>query len=139
MPEEFDIQKLKSEYPEFFEQIPSELLEFILSEEFSSTVAQVCLENEVTDEEKIEKIASRVVLALFGEIPQRNLAEILERGVKLNRETAEKIHLELNRLIFSQFREARPVARPSPPVLEEAEEEKLEKPPKKDIYREPVE
>lgn len=141
MPKEFDIQKLKSEYPEFFEKVSPGLLEFILSEKASSKIAEVCLENGVKDEEKIEKIAYRVVLALLGQIPKESLAEILEKGVKLNSETASKIYAEINRLIFSQIKKTKPKeaqltqqTKPSPPV-----EEKPKGPSKKDTYREPIE
>lgn len=133
MPEEFDIQKLKEKYPEFFEQIAPELLEFILSEETSLKIANICLENGVEDEEKIEKIAYRVVLVLCEQVPKENLPEILEKGAKLDSETARKISTELNQVIFSQIKETQPI-KPSPLAPEE-----IERPPKKDIYREPIE
>lgn len=158
MPEEFNIQKLKSEYPELFRRFSSELLEFIFSEETSSKIAQICLENGVEDEEKIEKIAYRVALTLLDQIPKENLTEIVEKGVKLNHKTAGKISIEIKRLIFSQIPETQPKeiqkeedqieedkieedeptqpAKPSPPATEK---EKPEKPSKKDVYREPTE
>lgn len=108
MTNDIEIQKLKSKYPEFFEQFSPELLEFLFSEETSSKIAKICLENGVEDEEKIEKIAYRVTLALFGQIPKENLTEVLEKGVKLNHETAKKISIEIKRLIFSQIPETQP-------------------------------
>jgi len=156
MTNDIDIQKLKSEYPEFFEQVSPELLKFIFSKETSSKIAEICLENGVEDEEKIEKIAYRVALALLGHIPKENLAEILEKGVELNSETAQKIYVMVNRLIFYPIKETRPgktqseeikteedqieedeltqPTKPSPPI-----EEKPQKSPKKDTYREPIE
>jgi len=135
MANNIEIQKLKSEYPEFFKQISPELLEFIFSEETSSKIAQICLGNGIEDEEKIEKIAYRITLALLDQVPKENLAEILEKGVKLNHETAEKISIEVKRLIFSRIQETQPT-KPSPPATEK---EKPEKPTKKDVYREPTE
>jgi hypothetical protein len=157
MSEEFEIQKLKSEYPEFFVQVSPDLLEFIFSEETSSKIAEICLENGIEDEEKIEKIAYRVTLALLEQVPKENLAEILEKGVEIDFETAEKISIEIKQLIFSQIPETQPKEiqkeedqieedeieedeltqpeKPSPPVTEK---EEPEKPSKKDVYREPV-
>jgi len=149
MLEEFDVQKLKSEYPQFFEEVPPELLEFILAKETSSKIAEICFESGVEDEEKIEKIAYRITLALLGKIPKENLTEILEKGVGLNHETARKIHALVNLLISSKIKETQPLQptkpKRSPLIPELVLEEELEKPPKsenplkKDIYREPKE
>lgn len=96
-----EVQELKKQYPEFFKKHPSELLEFILSEETSSKIAGICLENGIEDEEKIEKIANRVVSALLKEFPKEKLPQVLEKGVGLNLGTAEKISAEINQFIFS--------------------------------------
>lgn len=149
MPKEFEleIQKLKNDYPEFFEQFSPEFLDFIFSEETLAKIAEICLENGIEDEEKIEKIAYRVTLALFNQVPKENLAEILEKEVNLSQETAEKIFIEIKRRIFSQAPEMlkrKPVqpSKPSPPVEPELgppPEVKPEIKPKRDIYREPIE
>lgn len=145
MASDSEIQKLKSEYPEFFEQFSPQLLDFVLSEETAFNIAEICLENGIEEEEKLEKIAYRVGLALLvGGVPKENLAEILEEGVKINSETAQKISVEVNRLIFSQIKEipseetqlTQPTT-PFPPAPEE--EKKPERPSKKDVYREPIE
>ena len=151
MPEEFDAQNLKKEYPELFEQFPSEFLEFLFSEETSSKIAEICFENGIQDEEKIEKIAYRVGLILLDQVPRENFAKILEKGVDLDRETAEKISIEINRRIFSQVPEllkaeeptqsvppppeVKPEVAPSPEVKPEGEPKET----RKDIYREPIE
>jgi len=146
-----DIQKLKNEYPDFFEKFPSEFLEFIFSEETSSKIAEICLENGVEDEEKIEKIAYRISLVLFNQVPKKNLAEILEKGVNLPCEIAEKISIEVNRRIFSQTPEvlkkeeqltqpaqpsltSKPEVAPPPEVRPKVEPKET----RKDIYREPI-
>lgn len=159
MPEEFEIQKLKEQYPEFFEEISPEFLDFLFSEETSSKITEICFENGIEDEEKIEKVAYRISLILFGQVPKENFATILENGVPLNREVAERISIEVNRRIFSQAppvlkEEAIPQPAPtSPPSIQEETstpeiqpEETLEIQPeekpkeiKKDVYREPIE
>jgi len=152
MPEEFDIQKLKKEYPELFEEFSPELFEFLFSEETSSKIAEICLENGVEDEEKIEKIAYRISLVLFNQVPKENLTRILERGVNLPCEIAERISMEVNRRIFSQAPEvlkkeeqltqpaqpslpSKPEVAPPPEVKPKVEPKEA----RKDIYREPFE
>lgn len=143
MVNEIEVQKLKSEYPEFFEQVSPKLLELILSEETAFNIAEICLENGIEDEEKIEKIASRVALTLLNEVPKENLAEIFEKGVKINPETAQKISIEVKRLIFSQIEETQlekvQLTQPTKPSSSGAGEENPERSSKKDVYREPIE
>ena len=148
MPEESEIQKLKKEYPEFFEQFSSEFLEFIFSEDTAFKIVEICLKNNIENDKIIEKIASRITLALLNQVPKENLAAILEKGVNLNREIAEKISIEVNRQIFSQApeilrEEERPVppappspeVKPSPEIKPEVEPKEK----RKDVYREPIE
>ena len=142
MSDELEFQKLKKEYPEFFKQVSSEFLEFIFSEETSSKIAQICLENGIEDEEKIEKIAYQITLALLGQTPKENLAKILEKGLKLDSETARKIRVEVDRLIFSQAQEtqlkANHLIQPTKPSVPTTKKQKPEKPSSKDVYREPI-
>ena len=139
---ELEFQKLKKEYPDFFEKISSGLLSFILSEETSSLIAQICLENKIGDEEKIEKIAYQVTLALLEQTPKENLSEIFEKGMGLDSETAKKIHIEVNQLIFSQVQKTQPkekkITQPKKISFSTTKEEESEKPIKKDNYRETI-
>jgi len=143
MTEESEIQKLKSEYPEFFAQFSFEFLEFIFSEEISSEIASICLENKVEDEEIIEKIAYRVTLALLNQVPKENLAKILEKGAGLSSEIAEKISVGVEGRIFSQIPEIEKkeeqLTQSTRPFSSVTEEKKSEELPKKDTYREPIE
>ncbi|MBL7150854.1 hypothetical protein ISS86_02905 [Candidatus Microgenomates bacterium] len=129
---ELELQKLKKEYPKFFEQISPELLSFILSEKLCSKISQICLENKIEDEEKVGKIAYQITLALLEQTPKENLAKILEKGVKLDTETAKKIHIEVNHFIFSQIKETKPKKTSSPPSPLQS------KGSAKDVYREPI-
>lgn len=102
MADEFDFQKLKSEYYDFFSKIPASFLNFVFSEETISKIAQICVENEVIEEEQIEKVAYRLVLALFGQIPKENLPEILTKGAGISPISALYITKKAEDLIFSQ-------------------------------------
>ncbi len=146
MANDTEIQKLKSEYPEFFEQFSAELLEFIFSEETSSKIAKICFEKGVEDEEKIEKIAYRVALALLNQVPKENLTEILEKGVNLSPEAAENVSTVIKQQIFSQIpgsKSEEPSPPPKPGVTPPPPKVKPEMEPRKtsgrDAYREPVE
>jgi len=143
MTEESEIQRLKSEYPEFFAQFSPDFLEFIFSEEISNEIASICLENKVEDEEIIEKIAYRVTLALLNQVPKENLAKILEKGAGLSSEIAEKISAAIEERIFSQIPEIEKkeeqLIQSTQPFSPITEEKKSEEPPKKDTYREPIE
>ncbi|KPJ54675.1 hypothetical protein AMJ47_03930 [Parcubacteria bacterium DG_72] len=132
--EEINIEKLKKEYPEFFKKTSSKIVELVLSEKTSVQIAEICVKNEIEDEEKIEEIARRIVFVLLGKLPKENLYIALEKGVGLGTETAKKISDEVNKVIFSQM--------PLSEKKEIAEREIVEKKPissKKDIYREPIE
>lgn len=138
-----EFEKLKSEYPDIFAKFPSELIEFIFSERTSSIIAEICLENEIEEEEKLEKIAYRITLALLGQAPKENLTEILEEGAGLSFLTAEKISIAAGERLFSQLLEPQS-AEPSPVKQEtilsaETESETESKEKIKDTYRETVE
>jgi len=158
MEEEFKIQKLRVQYSQFFEQFSDEFLDFIFSGRFPSLINQICHENGVEDEEKIEKIAYRITLVLFEQIPKENLTEVLINGANLDPETARKISLRAEELIFSKAPKIKLKETPKEkPVItttaelerrlriekekEKLKEEKKEppKPIQRDIYREPIE
>ncbi len=141
--EEFDLKKLKEEYPEFFEAMPTELVDLAFSEETSTQIAEICLENGIEDEEKIEEIAYRIGLVLSGQLPPNELSKTLWQELQLEPGRAEKIYLATNRLIFSQVKEIldklyekEVVDSQEAPSLSK---EEPKKPPIRDIYREPIE
>lgn len=160
---EFELEKLKNQYPEIFEKIPAELLALAFSEETSSKIEEICTKNGIEDEESIEKVAYYVGLVLFGGLHPINLQPTLEKKLNLSSFKAEKIVQEINRAIFSlvaaeklekfyeggnvpfeikKVPETGPSSSEAMPGLEEKPEiteEKLTRPPRKDTYREPIE
>src|SRR3989344_3200955 len=135
MIEENELQKIKKEYPEFFNKVSPELLRFIFSEKTLSQINDVCARNGL-DGEKIEEVAYRVTFVLLDKLPKESLAIALEGGVGLSREIAEKISAEINGLIFSQIHRSQPVAMPK---VELKPEEKPQTPARPDTYREQIE
>ena len=158
MVEKSEIQKLKSEYPEFFSQFSPEFLEFVFSEETASGISEICLENGLEDEEVAEKIAYRVALVLLNQMPKENLAKTLEKEVGLNPIIAEKISFDIEKHVFSQIPgKIEKIEKPPHPIQKDDYREipaKIEEPvkgdnhlglertedlPKKDTYRELIE
>ena len=137
-----ELQKLKEEYPEFFKKTPAKLIDFILSEETSSKIADICVKNGVGDDDKIEGIAYRIVLVLLNKLPKENLALTLESGVGLTAETAKKVAKEANQFISSaraQLKLGETVQIEKELPKETIVEEKPKRPPSKDAYREKIE
>ncbi len=138
-----ELQQLKNEYPDFFKQTPSDLIELAISEETASNIAEICLKNGIEDEDKIQKIAYRVTLVLLKQMPKENLPKILENGAGIDSEIAVKISDEVNEIIFSQIenKKNQPIEL-STPLSDEnptPEKQKIKKTLKKDTYRETVE
>ncbi len=138
MEEKNNIEKLKEKYPSFFNAFPEKLIGFALSEKTAQKIANICIENKINNHETVEKIAFRITYAIFGKLPIESLPLTLERGAGLEKETAKKISLSAERIIFSQL----------PDLLEEKEDEEEkeeekqkvpQKPSSKDVYREPIE
>ncbi len=135
-----NIEELREKYPGFFESFPIELIEFALSEKTAQKIANICVENRITDQEKVVGIAFRITHALFGKIPKENLATAFKEELEIGEEKAEDIAASAEEIILSVAPE---------PKSEEDSEEKIETkeappttPPKKeqdDAYREPIE
>ena len=147
MTEESKIQNLKNKHPDFFNRFSPEFLDFVFSEETSMTIAGICLENGIEDEEIIDKITFRIALVLFDQVPKENLAKMLEKGAGLNPIIAEKVSFEAEEHIFSQVPESQPTE-PSltepenisiPDVKPETGSKTKTKKRGADSYREPIE
>ena len=166
MVEEFDLQKIKNQYPEFFQEASNKLIELATSQETASQIAEICLKNRIEEEQKIEKIAYYISFVLLSQLPPGTLPKALEKNLPLKPEIAKKISEEVNQLIFAPVKDdltelykeidsegiedltpalSEEKPKKSPPLPTETpvktglSEEKAKRPPKKDAYREPVE
>ena len=104
MPEEFDIQKVKENYPEILEIIPSEIIDLATSEDTQNSIAGICIDNDIESEEIIENIAYYIGLSLLGELPIQQLTDTLVEKVGLEHGLAEKIYTEIDQVIFDKVR-----------------------------------
>jgi hypothetical protein len=147
MEDELEIEKLKAEYPEFFNQFSDEFLDFVFSKENSYQIAEICLENGIEEEEKIEKIAYYITLVLFDQIPKEKFIQTLINEIGLDFEKSKIIYQKVEESIFTKIPKRKfknlSVTNQIPESKKEFSEkiitEETKKPPQKDIYREPIE
>jgi hypothetical protein len=136
----------KEELWKIVEKLPGELKEAIFSGETAENIFNICSRNGIEDE-RMSKVAKYVGRVLMGLLPPSEFEETLEKEVEIEKETAKSIRREVEMLIFYPVRkqleeiykiEIAPPARPTkitpPPSFE-----KKPTPPKRDIYREPIE
>jgi hypothetical protein len=135
----------KEELWKIFEKLPDELKEAIFSGETAENIFNICTRNGIEDE-RMSKVAKYVGRVLMGLLPPNEFEEILEKEVGIGKEAAKSIRRDVEMLIFYPVRKqleeiykieisppAKPKITPSPSF------EKKPTPPKKDIYREPIE
>ena len=132
-------------------KISSDILKIVFAEETPFQISEICIKNGVEEEEKIEEIAHQIGLVLLGKLPPKQLRAALEKEAKLDSLAATKINQEINQAIFAPVKsfleevykmEIVPQTEPKIAPSEEkpkAPEETPEVPPKKDVYREPIE
>ncbi len=85
-------------------KIPADILKVFFSEETISHISEICLKNGIKDGEQIKEIAKQIGLVLLGKLPSNNLPETLQEKLRLEKNIAENIYFEANRVIFSQIK-----------------------------------
>jgi hypothetical protein len=138
---------LKNYTPEQFwklyEKLPQELKDALFAEETGNNIYEICKRNEV--EENLGEIVDLVGQVLLGLLPPNEFQETLEKELKLERERAKKISQEIYRFIFYPVKSSLEelykieIVTPAQPKITPPPGEKPISPPKKDIYREPIE
>jgi len=126
----------KEQLWKLYENLPQDLKNAIFSEETANDIWNICTRNGI-EEEDISEIAKAVGDVFLGITSPKELKSVLEREIKLSKEKAEKVFIEINRFILSSVKRSLSELYDMEYPAESKEEE--EKPPKKDVYREPVE
>jgi len=121
---------------DLYNKLPEELKSAIFSEKTAASIWNICVKNKI-EEDKISNVAQLVGQVFLGLISPKELQSVLEKEVSLSKEKAKKVSTEINRFIFSSVKRSLSELYDMEYPAESKEEEK--KPPKKDIYREPVE
>lgn len=118
-------------------EIPAAVLETFFSEKTVSQISEICLENRIKDGEQIKQIAYQIGLVLLGKLSPNDLSETLQKKLRLDKNIAENIYFEANRLIFSQIK--RKLEKPPKDPAKAEPTGQAKTPVKKDIYLEPIE
>lgn len=130
-----------------YEKLPEELKEAIFSEETADNIYDVCTREGIEDD-RISEIARYTGWVLLGLLVPDEFQKTLEEKVKLKEGVAEKIASGINRFVFRLVKESlsslyKIEIVPPSEAVERLEPLKpgtaIKEPPKKDIYREPIE
>ncbi len=137
-----DIIRLQEKYPGFFEAFPLEVIEFALSEGLSQKIANICIENRITEKELVEGIAFRITYVIFDKLPKESFIITLKDGLDIGEERAKVISESVNTIIFSELERIKNRKEGAPredtAVKKEIPEIRRD-PSQKDVYRESVE
>ncbi len=143
MEQKTDINELKEKYPSFFEAFSFGLINFVISGQMAQKIANICIENRVLEQDKIEKIAYKITFVVFKRMQKEMLASVIEEDTGISKEVAEKITTSVDKIILSQISKLEEGVKEEKEEKKEEKEEKKVAPPsppsKKDTYREPIE
>ena len=135
------------------EKLPEELAEALFSVETANAIRQVCAQHAIGDA-RVGDIAEIAGQVLMGFLLPQEVQEKLEKEIGLQKETAQGITRDLNRLVFYPVKPAleqlhqmeiqvtAKIVTPKPPTEEKQApqaDEKPEEPRGPDSYREPLE
>ena len=140
MEQKTDINVLKEKYPSFFEAFSFRLIDFVLGGEMAQKIANICVENRILEQEKIEKIAYKVTFVVFNKMQKEILASSIEQDASISKEVAEKVTASVEKIILSKIYTMKDEEL-KPPEEEKKEEQKVAPTTSvsaKDTYREPI-
>lgn len=142
-------QYTKEQLWKLYKKLPEELQEVIFSAETAENIWNICEKNNI---EAVSSVAKYVGNVLVGVLPPEEFQEVLEKDLKIKKETAKKVAQEINRFIFYPVKpaleelykieiapSAKPAITPPPPAKPPEAAPSEEKPEKPDVYREPTE
>ncbi len=140
MEQKTDINELKEKYPSFFEAFSFRLIDFVLGGEMAQKIANICIENRILEQDKIEKIAYKVTFVVFGKMQKEILASSIEQDANISKEVAEKIATSVEKIILFKAHEMKNEAKDLPKEQKEEDQKVVtpSPPSAKDTYREPV-
>ncbi len=141
MVEKTDINKIKSLYPSFFEAFSFSFIDFVIGGQMAQRIANICIENRVLDQEKIQKISYHITFVVFDKMDIDRLPSKLEEDAGVSSEIAQKITKSVNEIIFSQIAK---IKKDEDVEKKKAEKKEDDRPvisvtlPSSDTYREPI-
>jgi hypothetical protein len=135
----------KEDLWKIYDKLPDELKETVFSGRTAEKISDTCERNGIEEGEKISEVAKYVGRVLMGLLPPSEFQETLEKELTLKKEVAKSIAEDIERYVFHPVKaelealygiEVSPPARPTE-IIPPSQEKTI--PPKKDIYREPLE
>lgn len=141
-------QYTQEQLDKIVEKLPEELREAMFSMETAQEIGEICESYGINDN-RVGEISDRVGYVLAGLMLPQEVAQVLEKEVKLPRVLAEAIARDLNRLVFYPVKAAleqlhrmeievsAKIVTPQPEEGEAPTEKP--KPSGPDTYREPIE
>lgn len=90
----------KEQLQELYENLPEELQEAISSEKSGDNIYEACTRNNVSKNDEINEVAKYTAYVLLGLLSPDDFQKKLEKEVKIKKDAAKQIALEINRFIF---------------------------------------
>lgn len=140
MPKEYT----QEQFWQLYKNLPQELKDALFAEDTSRNIEVICRRNKILDH--LPQMVDFVGQVLLGLLPPSDFQKTIKKNLKLKKNLAEKIALEINRFIFAPVEEALiklykiKITKPekvTPKIKPSVKE--AEKPKTRDIYREPIE
>jgi len=117
---------------ELYVSLPEDLQDASFSEKNAERISSICQRYEVNEEQKSD-IIKMVGYVLFGLLPPPQLAEAIEKELKIKKEIAEKISTEINAFVFFRVKNSLEALYN---IKIDGEEKSIVN--QKDSYREPI-
>ena len=90
----------KEQLQDIYQNLPTDLQTALFSEENAKTIQDICLKNNVSDNQVIFEVAKYVGYVLLGVLFPDELPKTLEKELKLETDAAKEIAWEISRAIF---------------------------------------
>jgi len=135
----------KEQLWELYKNLPEDLKKATFSEEVANNISEICKENGITGDDVIFEIAKNIGYVFLGLLPPNELANVLEKELKIEKDKSAEITSKINRFIFLPVRaslealykiEIKPEFKPETFISSEAPKKTIKK---KDKYLEPIE
>lgn len=131
----------KEELWELYENIPKDLQSTVFSEKTADAIYNICKKNKIKEDKKISQVAKYTGYVLLGLVSPDKLHKTLEKEMKMEKNTAQKISQEINRIVFSKVKQSLEdlyQVKIKPGLRKKTSMPLKKKPIKKDRYREVI-
>ncbi len=138
----------KEQLWELYKNLPEDLQKAAFSEDVARNIREICVKNEVFDDDTIFEVAKNIGYVFLGLLPPNEFSYVLEKELKLDKGKAEEIASETARYVFLPVRtslealykiEIKPGIKPKTVPLSPEAISPKEKLQRKDVYRETIE